>query len=91
LPFYDPIHPVDTMPRSETTRRSVRALKSPRLATGYENVSAIASAASGDANPRAFMSFLDSKNIEPLESGFIIGEIRSDFKNLSLGMLALLS
>ena len=51
----------------------------------------MASAASGDASPRAFMSFLDSKNIEPLESGFIIGEIKSVFKNLSFGMLALLS
>ena len=37
------------------------------------------------------MSFLDSRKIVPLESGLIIGETRSVFKNLSLGILADLS
>ena len=51
----------------------------------------MASAASGEANPLAFMSFLDSKNIVPRESGFIIGEIKSVFKNLSFGIDAVLN
>jgi hypothetical protein len=37
----------------------------------------MASAASGDASPRAFMSFLLSKKIVPLLSGFIMGPIKS--------------
>ena len=34
------------------------------------------------------MSFLLSKNIEPLLSGFIRGLMRSDFRYLSLGIAA---
>ena len=51
----------------------------------------MASAASGDASPRARMSFFDSRNSVPLLSGFVFGPIRSDFRNLSCGTLAVLS
>ena len=37
----------------------------------------MASAASGEASPRAFISFLPSKNMVPAELGFFIGPIRS--------------
>ena len=48
----------------------------------------MASAASGDASPRDFMSFLLSRNIVPLLSGFIIGPVRSFFRKRSSGMAA---
>ena len=48
----------------------------------------MASAASGEASPLLFISFLDSKNMVPLLSGFIIGPMRSDFRYRSFGMLA---
>ena len=51
----------------------------------------MASAASGDASPRDRISFFDSRNSVPLLSGFVLGPIMSDFRNLSAGTLPVLS
>ena len=59
------------------------AARGSREATGNANVTAIASAASGEARPLAFISFLLSKKIVPLESGLVLGPVRSAFSCLS--------
>jgi hypothetical protein len=51
-------------------------------------VTAMASAASGDASPRDFISFLLSRNSVPLLSGLVRGLMRSVFRNLSVGNVA---
>ena len=70
---------------------STRSPRYSREATGKANVSAMASAASGDASPRDFMSFLLSRNSVPLLSGLMRGPIRSVFRKRSSGMAASLS
>ena len=47
-------------------------------------MTAMASAASGDASPRDFISFLLSRNSVPLLSGLVRGLMRSVFRNRSL-------
>jgi hypothetical protein len=84
--IYAPIHDVVT-PLAEYPLRGDLSTVS-RCAIGYAKVTHIASAASGDANPRARISFLLSKKIVPLESGFIMGEIRSLLSSLSDGIEA---
>ena len=84
--IYAPIHEVAT-PLAEYPLRMVLSTVS-RCAIGNANVTHIASAASGEAKPLDRISFLLSKKIVPLESGFIMGEIRSLLSSLSDGIEA---
>ena len=54
-------------------------------------MTAMASAASGEASPRDFISFLLSRNSVPRLSGLVRGLMRSVFRNLSVGMWPVLS
>jgi hypothetical protein len=54
-------------------------------------VTAMASAASGDASPRDFMSFLLSRKDRPLAVRLYRGLMRSVFRNRSAGMCAVFS
>ena len=53
---------------------------------GNAKVTASASAASGDARPRAFISFLLSRKIAPALFGLTFGPVRSSRRFLSRGM-----
>ena len=81
-----PIHDESISPRPENLR-SILTLDS-RLATGYAKVTAKASAASGEAKPLAFMSFLASRAMAPEELVLYCGLQRSDFSSRSFGIEA---